>query len=86
MFTPHFSSRPETSGANEVADPITELLRGHARKLIAVALEAQVQPVMNQLRRDASTSCETASFRNATSPRPSVTSPSPEKDDHLLTA
>jgi hypothetical protein len=52
MLTPDFSSRPETSGANEVADPITELLRGHARKLIAVALEAQVQLVMNQLRRD----------------------------------
>jgi putative transposase len=52
MITPDFSARPETTVSNEVADPITELLRSHARELIAVALEAEVQLVMNQLRRD----------------------------------
>ena len=52
MITPDFSARPETSATNEVADPITELLRRHARDLIAVALDAEVQLVMNQLRRD----------------------------------
>ena len=31
MLTPDFSSRPETPASNEVSDPITELLRGHAR-------------------------------------------------------
>ena len=39
MLTPDFSSRPDTSASKEVSDPITELLRGHARELIAVALE-----------------------------------------------
>jgi transposase-like protein len=52
MITPDFSSRPESVASNEVSDPITELLRRHARDLIAVALEAEVQLVMNQLRRD----------------------------------
>ena len=52
MLTPDFSSRPETSATNEVADPITELLRRHARDLIAVALDAEVQLVMNQFKRD----------------------------------
>lgn len=50
--TPDFSSRPETSASTEVSDPITELLRGHARELIAVALEAEVQSVLHQLRRE----------------------------------
>ena len=52
MLTPDFSSRPETPASTEVSDPITELLRGHARELIAVALEAEVQSVLNELRRD----------------------------------
>ncbi|MHB2028722.1 MAG: IS256 family transposase [Acidimicrobiales bacterium] len=52
MLTPDFSSRPDTSASNEVSDPITELLRGHARELIAVALETEVQVVLNQLRND----------------------------------
>jgi transposase-like protein len=52
MLTPDFSSRPDTSASNEVSDPITELLRGHARELIAVALETEVQVVLNQLRHD----------------------------------
>jgi transposase-like protein len=52
MLTPDFSSRPETPASREVSDPITELLRGHARELIAVALEAEVQVVLSQLRGD----------------------------------
>ena len=52
MLTPDFSSRPETLASREVSDPITELLRGHARELIAVALETEVQLVLNQLRSD----------------------------------
>jgi putative transposase len=52
MITPDFSARPDANASNEVADPITELLRRHARELIATALEAEVQVVMNQLRRD----------------------------------
>jgi hypothetical protein len=50
MLTPDFSSRPETPASNEVSDPITELLRGHARELIAAALEAAVQSVLHRLR------------------------------------
>jgi len=50
MLTPDFSPRPESSSSNEVSDPITELLRGHARELIAAALEAEVQSVLHQLR------------------------------------
>ena len=42
MLTPDFSSSPETPASREVSDPITELLRGHARELIAVALETEV--------------------------------------------
>ncbi len=52
MLTPDFSSRPETPASSEVSDPITELLRGHARELIAAALEAEVQSVLHQLRDD----------------------------------
>jgi transposase-like protein len=52
MLTPDFSSRPDTSASTEVSDPITELLRGHARELIAVALETEVQSVLRQLRRE----------------------------------
>jgi putative transposase len=50
MLTPDFSTRPETLTSNEVSDPITELLRSHARQLIAAALEAEVQVVLDQLR------------------------------------
>jgi transposase-like protein len=52
MLTPDFSSRPDASASTEVSDPITELLRAHARELIAVALETEVQFVLNQLRSD----------------------------------
>jgi len=52
MLTPDFSARPETPPSNEVSDPITGLLRGHARQLIAAALEAEVQVVLDQLRGD----------------------------------
>jgi transposase-like protein len=52
MLTPDFSSRPDTPASTEVSDPITELLRAHARELIAVALETEVQLVLNQLRSD----------------------------------
>ena len=52
MLTPDFSSRPETPSSNEVSDPITDLLRSHARQLIAAALEAEVQVVLDQLRGD----------------------------------
>ncbi len=52
MLTPDLSSRPVASDSTYVADPITQLLRGHARELIAAALEAEVALVMNQLKRD----------------------------------
>lgn len=50
MLSPDFSPESEPSASNEVSDPITELLRGHARELIAAALEAEVQVVLGQLR------------------------------------
>lgn len=52
MLTPDFSARSDANLTGEVADPITELLRRHARELIAVALEAEVQLVVSQLKRD----------------------------------
>jgi putative transposase len=52
MLTPDFSTRPDAPASNEVPDPITELLRSHARQLIAAALEAEVQVVLDQLRDD----------------------------------
>ena len=52
MLSADFSTSPETSTNREVSDPITELLRGHARELIAVALETEVQLVLSQLRGD----------------------------------
>jgi transposase-like protein len=51
MLTPDFS-RPETPASHEVSDPITELLRAHARELVAAALESEVQLVLAELRRD----------------------------------
>ena len=50
MLTPDFSSRLETLSSNEVSDPITELLRSHARELIAAALEAGFQVVLDRRR------------------------------------
>ena len=52
MLSLDFSARPDASTSNEVSDPITELLRGHARQLIAAALEAEVQVALDQLRGD----------------------------------
>ncbi len=52
MLTPDFSSHPEVPANHEVSDPITELLRGHARELIAAALEVEVTSVLDELRRD----------------------------------
>lgn len=48
-LSPDSSTTCETPSSNEVSDPITELLRSHARELIAAALETEVQ-VLNQLR------------------------------------
>ncbi|MGC8465052.1 MAG: transposase [Acidimicrobiales bacterium] len=42
--------RLEARASNEVSDPITEFGRGHARELIAVALETEVRAVLHQLR------------------------------------
>ena len=50
MLTPDFGDAPTTEPSHQVADPITELLRGHARELIALAVETEVQSVMRQLR------------------------------------
>ena len=52
MLTPDFSARPVTPSSHEVSDPITELLQGHARELIAAALETEVRLVLEQLRSD----------------------------------
>ncbi len=52
MLSADFSTSPETPASREVSDSITELLRGHARELIAVALETEVQLVLSQLRGD----------------------------------
>ncbi len=73
MLTPDFSSRPDTSASKEVSDPITELLRGHARELIAVALEAKCSWCSTNYATMVVTSCATATCPSVTSPRPSVT-------------
>jgi putative transposase len=52
MITPNFGAEPTTAASRGVPDPITELLRAHARELIAAALEAEVQSVLQQLRAD----------------------------------
>jgi putative transposase len=52
MITPDFGAVPTTDPSREFPDPITELLRAHARELIAAALEAEVRGVMQQLRVD----------------------------------
>jgi putative transposase len=50
MITPNFAADRAITESRQVADPITELLRDHARELIAAALEAEVAEVMKQLR------------------------------------
>ncbi len=50
MITPDFGALSTTDQSREVSDPITELLRVHARELIAAALEAEVHSVLQQLR------------------------------------
>ena len=52
MLTSDISTRSNAPSNDEVSDPITELLRSHARALISAALEAEVQVVLDQLRRD----------------------------------
>ena len=49
MITPDFGASATTAESGQVADPVTELLRHHARELIAAALEAEVRSVMIQL-------------------------------------
>ncbi len=48
IVTPNFAADLSTS--REVADPITELLRVHARTLIQSALEVEVECVLAELR------------------------------------
>ena len=52
MLTPNFGADETTAASREVPDPITELLRAHARELLAVALEAEVHSVIKELRAD----------------------------------
>jgi putative transposase len=48
IVTPNFNATPDES--RQVADPITELLRAHARTLIQSALEVEVECVLADLR------------------------------------
>jgi hypothetical protein len=41
MITPNFAADRAITESRQVADPITELLRDHARELIAAALEVR---------------------------------------------
>ena len=50
MLTPDFGADTTTAPSRQVADPITELLRDHARELITAALEVEVQALIKQLR------------------------------------
>ncbi len=50
MITPDFGADTTTTESRQVADPITELLRDHARDLITAALEVEVQALIKQLR------------------------------------
>ncbi len=52
MIAPDFGAETTTAQSRHVAEAITELLRHHARELIAAALEAEMQAVMKQLRAD----------------------------------
>ena len=49
MITPNFAA-DTTAQSRLVADPITELLRHHARELITAVREAEVQEIIRQLR------------------------------------
>ena len=46
MITPDFSGKPSYA----VTDAVTELLRVHARHLIATALEVEVTEMVNELK------------------------------------
>ncbi len=46
MIAPDFSAETTTAQSRQVAEVITSPLCHHARELIAVALEAEVQTVM----------------------------------------
>ena len=48
IVTPNFNATPDLQ--RQVADPITELLRTHARTLIQSALEVEVECVLAELR------------------------------------
>jgi hypothetical protein len=50
IITPNFAADTTITESRQVADPITELLRHHARELIAAALEAEVAEVLIQHR------------------------------------
>jgi len=50
MITPDFGADTTTAPSRQVADPITELLRDHARELITAAMEVEVQALIKQLR------------------------------------
>ena len=50
MLTPDFNQSTEVQASFVVSDSITELLRIHARKLIAEALEAEVAAVITELK------------------------------------
>ena len=51
MLTPDFTNQStEVQSSFVVSDSITELLRIHARKLIAEALEAEVAAVITELK------------------------------------
>ena len=50
MLTPDFNQSTEVQSSFVVSDSITELLRIHARKLIAEALEAEVAAVITELK------------------------------------
>lgn len=49
MITPDFDADKTTAESRQVFDPITELLRDHARELITVAMEVEVQAMIKQL-------------------------------------
>ena len=65
MLTPQFGTE---STSTIVSDSITELLRHHAKRLIAEALEAEVNEVINELK-----SQDTAVVRNGYLPERAIT-------------
>ncbi len=52
ILSPDFAQNPPAQGnpAALITDAITELLRAHARRLIATALETEVAPVVAELK------------------------------------